>query len=201
MAAGDLTSLANVKQWLNIDKTIDDALLQRLLSAASGFAQTWINRQFASQAYTEMRDGSGMGAGRYLMLFANTPVTAVQSLIVDTFAIPASPDNGQLQPGYGFDGTSIWLTGAGGSLGFRGSGYAFTRGRRNVVLAYTAGYSSTPLEIEQAVIELVGLRYREKERIGQVSKSIAGEVVTFSQKDMSDDIKTLFEAYKVRVPL
>lgn len=272
MLPSDLTTLANAKQWLNIATTTDDALLTRMVSAASGFVQAWLNRNIASQAYTEKRDGYGMGAGRRFMVLANRPVISVQSLTIDTIAIPASTDNGQLQPGYGFDDTSIWLSDQSGySNSFWPSGYYFTRGRRNVVIAYTAGYqkvearsipagspytitpfspwngdigaaftggaalvlvsgvpatgqyavsngvytfaaadasravtitySYTPFEIEQAVIELIGLRYREKERIGQVSKSIGGEVVVFSQKDFSDDIRTLLQNYKKVVQL
>ncbi|HUN48020.1 MAG TPA: hypothetical protein VMU85_15930, partial [Stellaceae bacterium] len=66
---------------------------------------------------------------------------------------------------------------------------------------YTAGYPATPPEVEQACIELVALRYRERERIGHVSKSLAGETVAFSQKDMSDDIRTILSVYRrVAVP-
>jgi hypothetical protein len=65
-----------------------------------------------------------------------------------------------------------------------------------VRLAYTAGYAAIPAEIEQACIALVALRYKERDRIGHVSKSLAGETVAFSQKDMSDDIKTALLAYK-----
>lgn len=271
MAAGDLTTRANVKQWLNITGTIDDSLLDRMLSAASGFIQTWIDRQIATQIYTERRDGMGMGEGRYAMMFTNSPVTAVQSVTIDGFAVPASPDGGILQPGYSFDDRQIWLAQTGASGGYFPSGYYFTRGKRNVVLNYTAGYlrsdvatipttpfqitasfpwtadkgvtfvsngavltavtgapaasqysvanslytfaaadvgkqvsmaySYTPFEVEQAVINLIGLRYREKERIGQVSKSIGGEVITFTQKDMSDEIRTLLSQYKRVVPL
>jgi len=70
--------------------------------------------------------------------------------------------------------------------------YMFGCGTQNVVIAYTAGYPITPPEIAQACIELVALRYRERTRIGEVSKSLGGaETVTYSQKDLSDGIKTL----------
>ena len=55
----DLTTLANVKGWLGVTATTDDALLSRLISAASDYVQTWLNRTIATQTYSETRDGSG----------------------------------------------------------------------------------------------------------------------------------------------
>ncbi len=75
-------------------------------------------------------------------------------------------------------------------------------GIQNVVITYTAGYPSTPPEIAQACIELVALRYRERTRIGEVSKSLGGaETVTYSQKDLSDGIKTLLQQYRLVTPV
>src|SRR5262249_16182788 len=109
--------------------------------------------------------------------------SAVSAVTVDGVAIPAVPD--AISPGFAFSATRLYLR-----------GYAFTRGVQNVSLAYTAGYAATPLEIEQACIELVALRYKERERIRHVSKRVGGESVSFSQKDMSDDIKTLLSLYR-----
>src|SRR5262249_48165454 len=81
-------------------------------------------------------------------------------------------------------------------------GYLFSRGAQNVVLAYTAGYSTTPPEIAQACIELVALRYRERTRIGEVSRSLGGaETVSYSQKDLSDGIKTVLQQYRSVSPI
>jgi hypothetical protein len=81
-------------------------------------------------------------------------------------------------------------------------GYRFNRGAQNVVVAYTAGYPTTPPEVAQACIELVSLRYRERTRIGEVSKSLGGaETVAYAQKDMSDPIKTLLQQYRLVAPI
>lgn len=184
MAASDLTTLANVKQWLNITVITDDALLTRLITASSGFIQSFVGRQFISQAYVENRSGNnGM-----LMLFANYPVTAVSSITVNGTAIPLAPD--VKTAGYRFDSASVFL-----------NGYSFTRGFNNCVLSYTAGYAAIPLEIEQACFELIGLRYKERDRIGHVSKSLGGETVTFTQKDMPDDVRRILQNYKKVISL
>ena len=181
MAAGDLTTLDNVKNWLSPPLTTsgDDALLTRLITAASQFIETWLNRAIASQAYVETRDGNG---GNRLVT-AHSPITGVTSLTIDGEAIPIAPT--PLAAGYIFSPTAIYL-----------QGRRFTPGFQNVVLSYTAGYASTPPEIEQACIELVVLRYKERDRIGQVSKNLAGEVVAFTQKDMPADVQTLIDQYR-----
>jgi hypothetical protein len=70
------------------------------------------------------------------------------------------------------------------------------------VVTYTAGYPATPPEIAQACIELVALRYRERTRIGEVSRSVGGgETVTYAQKDMSAPIATLLQQYRVVAPI
>jgi hypothetical protein len=68
-------------------------------------------------------------------------------------------------------------------------------------LQYTAGYAVTPPDLAQACIELVALRYRERSRLGEVSRAIGGaETVSYSQKDMSDPIKTLIQQYRIVAP-
>lgn len=185
MATGDLTTLANVKAYLSppLTTTNDDAMLTRLVTAASQFIQTWLGRTIAATAYVETRNGLG---GTRLFL-RNRPVVSVASVTVDGVAI--APAAGPGQPGYLFDDNSVYLTGT-----------AFTRGPQNVAVAYTAGYAATPPELEQACIALVALRYKERDRIGQASKNLAGEVVSFAQKDMPADVQTLLDQYRSVVP-
>lgn len=186
MATGDLTTLDNVKAWLSppLTSTADDALLSRLVTAASRFIETWLDRTIAAQDYTETRDSRG-GARLFLR---HRPVTAVAAVSVDGVAVP--PSSGAGAAGFLFDDSSVSL-----------AGYAFTRGVGNVTVTYTAGYVATPPEIEQACIELVVTRYKERDRIGQVSKNLGGETVSFSQKDLPADVQTLLDQYRNVVPL
>jgi hypothetical protein len=182
MAAGDLTVLATVKSWLGITATTDDATLTRLISAASTLIQNYLNRTIAVASYTETRNGNG----RNRLTLANTPLVSVQSVTVGAATIqPFAGSPGH--SGYWFEpgGTTLYLAGAG-----------FDYGIQNVQLAYTAGYATTPLDIEQATIELIALRYRERDRIGQISKGLASETTTFTQADMTQSIKTALAPYK-----
>ena len=189
MAFGDLTTLADVKAWLQTGQAAfpssDDALLTRLISASSQYIQTWLNRQIASANYLETRDGTG---GNRLQ-FACFPVTAMLSLTIGGQVVPATTSGGAA--GYSFSATQLSLL-----------GYCFNRGAQNVVVSYTAGYSTTPPDVVQACIDLVALRYRERARIGEVSRSLGGaETVAYSQKDMSDAIKTLLQQYRLVAPI
>jgi hypothetical protein len=191
MAFGDLTALADVKAWLQTGQSAfpdtDDALLTRLITAASQFIQTWLDRQIASGDCQEVRDGTG---GQRLA-FANFPVSAVLSLSVDGLEITPAPSDGGFGPGYVFSPTELALR-----------GYCFTRRAQNVIVSYTGGYATTPPEIAQACIELVGRRYRERTRVGEVSRALVGrETVSFSQQDISDDVKLLLAQYRALAPV
>jgi len=180
----DLTTLAAVKSWLGLTASTDDALLSRLITATSAYIEQWTNRHFLSQSFNEVRDGTGSA----VLVFADYPVTAVTAVVVNGQAIPLSPGYGQF--GYSFTDTVLRLTGR-----------WFDRGLGNVQLTYTAGYASVPPEIEQACIELVALRYKERDRIGHQSKSLAGETVTFMVRDFPDSVRTILTNWRKVVPL
>lgn len=183
----DLTTLAAVKAKLRIatGTTTDDALLGTLITQASQFIQAWLNRTFASQAYSDVRDGTGTG----VLMFPNYPVTAVASVTVDDVAVPLATNT--TATGYRFDSTRLYLN----------NGDTFRRGFGNVAVSYTAGYASTPAEIDGACADLVAFKYRELERIGHSSKSIQGETVAFITADMPAAVKTLLNNYRKVIPL
>lgn len=206
---GDLATLADVKAWLQTGQSAfpatDDALLTRLITAASQFIQTWLNRQIASQDWIEIRDGLGGSPGPYDVRyqFAAFPVSAVSLVVVDGVTIPTIPASPSAQPGivvvstfasqagYLFTPTQLVIR-----------GYAVPRKAGCVILQYTAGYVVTPPDLAQACIELVALRYRERSRIGEVARAIGGgETVSYSQKDMSDSIKALIQQYRIVAPV
>jgi hypothetical protein len=190
MAYGDLCALVDVKDWLqtgqNAFPATDDALLTRLIGAASRFIENWLERPVLAADWIEVRDGTG----GQRMAFANVPVTAMLSLSIDGLAIPPAPTD-SIGAGYVFSPTELALR-----------GYVFTRRLQNVTMTYTAGYAAVPADIVQACIELVCQRYRERTRIGEVSKAMmSGETITFSQKDMSEPVKTLLSQYRAVAPV
>lgn len=183
----DLTSLAAVKVKLRIaaGTVADDGLIATLITQASQFIQALINRNLASQAYTETRDGTSTS----VLMFANYPVTAVASVSVND--LPVASIANTTGVGYRFDSTRLFLN----------NGNTFSRGIGNVTFAYTAGYVTIPSEIDGACADLVAFKYRELERIGHSSKSIQNEVVSFIVADMPAAVKTILNNYKKVIPV
>lgn len=137
MALNDLTTLQNAKTWIKIENATDDTLLARLISAASRMVLGELGRpSLLSAAATEIY--SGVGSTRQML--RRWPVTAIGALAVDgvTIAQQTSPPAGAgwaLEPWDGLPpGRPQFL-----DL----FGYAFSRGRQNISVTYTAGYRTT----------------------------------------------------------
>ncbi len=77
--------------------------------------------------------------------------------------------------------------------------YKFNAADANAAVTITYGYC--PADLEQALIELIGERYKSRERIGMVSMDMAQQTVSYSQKDFNDYVDTTFNQYKNVVPL
>ncbi len=181
------TTLADTKLWLGVTSSTDDTLLTNLIVAASAFIETWVSRTLGQATYTaETYDGPG---GVRLAL-RNYPVLSISALSIDGISIPQSTS----------PAANGWVLSS-SKAGVVLRGYTFSEGVENVLVTYSAGYATTPPDVAQACKELVGLRYKERDRIGFVSKAISGEVVTYSQKDMSEGIKTLLNSYREVRPI
>ena len=178
-----LTTLANVKDWLQLSGNASDGTLSRMIVAFSAAAANNINRDLGLQSYTEARNGNGGSA----LAFAAYPVTAVVSLTIDGVTVPAQVAPGG--PGYVFSPTVLTLI-----------GYAFTRGAQNVRLLTTAGFAQIPPELEQAVIEWIADRFAERDRIGVNSKSLSGENVSFAHAAIPDSVLAQLLQFRKVVP-
>jgi hypothetical protein len=218
MAYGDLTTLADVRAWLQTGPqpypATDDVLLARLISAASQLVQSWLKRPIVSGDWQETRDGFGTWSDDVAIVFGVQPVSAVLLVVVDGVTIPPAPIPGLVpaimpappgqgvpsfllsQAGYVFTPTSLILR-----------GYWVPKKRACVLLQYTAGFPTVPFDIAQATIELVCRKYRERTRIGERTKSLGGgetaayETTTFSLRDVASDIQLLLQQYRLVAPV
>jgi hypothetical protein len=168
----------------------DDLVIARLITAESHVIYKFLDRHdLLSDTYDEIRSGNGYG---HMQLFMrHWPITAVSAVTINGLTIPAKSVTANFfSSGFKFDDKSIVLM-----------GYAFEKGIDNVEVEYTAGYDSIPADITQACIELTALRYRERTRIGENSKSLAGEVVSFNTKAMTDSILESLNRYRRVIPV
>lgn len=65
---------------------------------------------------------------------------------------------------------------------------------------HTKGFIEVPEDIRFACLELVGLRFKEKDRLGEVSKNLGTQTVSYSQKDISDFGRAVIRQYKRVTP-
>lgn len=65
---------------------------------------------------------------------------------------------------------------------------------------HTKGFTEVPEDIRFACLELVGLRFKEKDRIGEVSKNLGTQTVSYSQKEISDFGRAVIRQYKRVTP-
>ena len=209
MAFSDLTTLADVKAWLqtgaNAFPATDDLLLERLITAASQFIQTWLNRPLLSADWQEVRDGlaGGFGPGESRFSFGVQPCSAVLLVVVDGLTIPPVPAIPPAPPGqvaigsysspagYVFSPTTLVIR-----------GYAVPRKAQCVLMQYTAGFAAVPPDLAQACIELVCSKYKSRTRIDEAAKRLAdGATVKFSVADISPPLKTLLSQYRLVAPI
>lgn len=183
----DLTTLANVKLYLGaaaVPVTLEP-LVQLLITAASQWVATYCNRTFQSKAYTETYDGTGT----QMLMLRQVPVTAVAS--VEVGRVPWVTAVGTDIQGYEFDASTLYAV----------NGIWFPYRKRAVVVSYTAGFATTPADLEQAVTEMVALKLTQRTQIGISARSIANETISYTTADAPKSAKSVFDSYQRAAPL
>jgi hypothetical protein len=132
-APNDLTTLAAVKQWLGLSSDADDASLDSLVSAISQAILADLGRpSILPTNHTEILDGGNADE----LVLRHWPVTEVLFCTADGGALPESSGPGH--GGFALEAAETAPPGAMQRLFYRGG--AFPPGRRNVMVAYRAGY-------------------------------------------------------------
>jgi hypothetical protein len=165
----DLTTLAAVKADLfPLDPSIltADDRLTVLISAISAEFERECGHSIASKAYTaQLFDGNGRDA----MVLPDYPVSACTALTVDGVTVPQRAT---------VTGDGWILADADVGL-LRLVGYELTEGVRNVAVTYTAGYTTTPKEVEQAVRETIVAAWKKSPNEQLQITSGGGEYTQF----------------------
>jgi len=201
MAVGTyaLTSLANLKQFLNITGSGNDAFLENLVDRTTDLFENLTNRNLKARDYSydsgaaaydpdnAVFDGNGMDT----LILPQYPVNNVTTLRINETEIDERPS----------------IYGCGWVLD-RKNGilhlvcYVFTGGRQNIDLAYNAGYSTVPEDLEQAVIEHAAWLWRQSTpggaMLGVSSKSLADGTITYMGKEMLPQVSMVIHKYRKR---
>lgn len=183
--AGDLCTYADVKARLRLQNDDAQQVLQDLITGASEDIRQETMRHYDVKTYTEYH--SGRGVAQTQLWLRQWPVIEVTSLKIDGYVIPKAADN--QSPGY-------WSTPDEDSSRLLLNGYYFSPGNQNIEVSYRAGYSAIPADLKQACIRLVQYRFKADEWVGQRSKSLGGEVVSFVTDHMPAEVLRVCQRYK-----
>lgn len=194
-----LVALADVKTELGITGTTDDTWLTGVISRASAAAVQYCNREFVSEAIKDEfwpeRDAYPyqVPGGLAPLQLSRWPATAVASVVeIDQVLVDGSDYRSDLAAGqlYRLDGSlypTAWLP-------------------RPIKVEYTAGYTSVPFDVQDAVIRMVKARWFMRARDPLLKQedvpgvySAAYWVSTGGEGAITPDVADLLDNY--RVPL
>jgi uncharacterized phiE125 gp8 family phage protein len=172
VAQNDLATVDELKAVLRVQTNAEDHLLSLLLTQASEWIAAKADRKTLVAAnVTEVRHGNGGAA----IMLREYPVNSVASVTVDGVAVAAT--------GWGVAGRMLMR-----------SGGLFPRGSGNVTIVYNAGYQEIPAFLARAAVRLAAGWYRELSRIGESSKILEGQNVSYAlgiPKDVADTINDI----------
>jgi hypothetical protein len=162
----DLTTVFAVKSWLSADgsvtgNTTDDDNIQAIITSASRYWLWRTGRGSRSgnksatgspfvqpQQYTEVYDGTG----RDEIWPCNTPIVSIEAIRINGRDIQSSSGFGVAGFQISGSGNSIVLvTGSYGAAFFGRAGMLFYRGRNNIEITYTSGFSN-PMDTQLAAV-------------------------------------------------
>jgi len=194
---------AALTQYLKLNvKTGEDVggLLDTLGKAIQSAIERELGRTFDNVAYAEVYDGNDCT----ILYLRHDPIVSLASVSIfgDAVAVQASalfdplaPPTYPLPRCVVKDGEqAIRLT----------DGTTFSWGIQNVIVCYTAGLSDDsgvpPPALVQAGVHWAGLLFRERNRLGISSETIAGQITSFSNNVPPDILRMISAWRRVLIP-
>lgn len=183
----NLVTLIDTKQWLQITTATYDDLLNKLIPRASQIVESFTQRIFTSTEYKQIYDGSGdfeLALNFYPLISVEVlsmsldKETKLYSDIIATTEILLQKPSGIVE---------LYDT-------------AFSKGRRNIYIEYTAGYAAVPEDIQTVVLDLIYKKFKDitKQRIGLSVKNVMSENVSYIYTDINPTNKKVLRAYRKR---
>lgn len=180
----NLVRLERVKTYLDLANTdtASDVLLQDLIARIGAWVEHYCDRSFAKATYTEQRDGDGTDT----LIVRQWPLLSVASLYDDPLRVFGAATQ--------IATTNFVIYANQGSI--RLDGLVFSVGIQNVKVTYEAGYADIPEDLQQAVVELVADRFRNKENQGIRSLAIGSYRVDYGDEELPSEIKGVLDGYR-----
>jgi hypothetical protein len=209
-----ITDVATVEAWSSVPAA-DSVLLQRCIDAASEMIERECARRFTTATYTAVRHNGSDASGGRASLWLADPVTGLATPNVTSVAL-VTESGSTLSVALSSDAFSaatqtVCVARTGELIRVSASANEFVRvpwvsGVSNVVVTYTAGFSSAPtsgytmpLDLEQVCCELSWLLYRDKNRVGVESLQIGGRSVSL-RGALSPQSVAALDAWTIAIP-
>jgi len=180
--ATDLTTLAYVQAYMQDTSTAVSAALPALISAASVYIEQTCGRDFVSQSYAHTFNGSGNAR----LLLRQNPVTAVASVTICGRAVALSV-SAQV-PGFRFDQYGLWYRGG-----------IFPKTIQEIDVAYTAGYSPIPQDLQQAVADMCNIKFKRILEADKSSLSMLQQQTNYVASELSPFVKAVISNYQSKL--
>ena len=158
------------------------------INAASKFAERYCGRSgFLSTSRTEYYDGDNTDT----LYLRAAPISSVTSIHIDDSTPRDWSDTDDL-----IDSDEYLLYEEQGKVVLDGDVYVW--GKRNVRVIYTAGYTTVPADLEQAVKELVAFWYkRNKDKLVAIRSVSVGDKSTSYESEMPAAVAMVLNRYKL----
>ena len=207
-----LTTIANVKTYLDISDTSQDTKIEQLINSVSDDIACRCNRVFLSAERTEKLAGNG----RQTLLLTYYPITDVKSVAANDMALTEATDFDV----FADEGSLFKIKGVWPKL----ESYQMLRPpyipelpfvdenslKRNIEVVYTAGYilpyqatggetpvvPTLPYDIEMACIKMVAADINRKGSEHEKSENLGPLQSAFLDNDYSESVLTVLERYK-----
>lgn len=173
LAENALTTLLAVKEYLKLDTTSDDGLLETLINGASSIIEMYCNRNLKERVYTDQEYD---GTGNQNIILEQYPVSIMSAVKIDDVLADPSEYKTRKEKGILVRLNAVW-----------------PKGILNIVISYTAGYGMIPSDLELACKHLVMFYY--KTDIADFSRTF-GEGFVLKPEALPVQVKILLASYR-----
>lgn len=177
-----LATLDDVKNFYGItgDKDEDNNLIKALIDRFTSIFESYCNRtSFETATYTDYLDSDG----GYYIFPKQSPITSVSGIWDDT---------GWVWSGNALDSTTYRIVNDNSII----SSTPFTRGKNNIKIVYTAGYTSIPGDLKQVLIEEVIRSFKNRKSLDVVAVTASDGSVSRLAKDLLPTTIMVLNKYK-----
>lgn len=184
-----LTTLNNLKTYLNISGSAKDALLELLINAMTDHIESYCNnRRFADTTYTQVEYD---GTGTKTLILDQYPITTTTTFVLEENSEPDNEDDWET-----LASRRYWTDDEGM---VRTYDILFLKSPYKYRVTYSAGYTTIPSDLEMACIMLCSEFYLKGGSTGVVSETLGDHSITFNQfSQLSQDstVKAILDKYK-----